>query len=53
MPFKVAFIGAVCNPPEIDQMTDEMLIAGEKWLPQYKDAIKKQRNVLNPEIYCQ
>ena len=32
--------GAVCTPPEIYQMTDEMLIAGEQWLPQYKDEIK-------------
>ncbi len=32
--------GAVCNPPEIYQMVDEMLIAGEKWLPQYADEIK-------------
>jgi alpha-galactosidase len=31
--------GAVCNPPEIWQMVDEMLVAGEKWLPQYKTAI--------------
>ena len=31
--------GAVCNPPEIWQMTDEMLIAEEQWLPQYKEAI--------------
>ena len=31
--------GAVCNPPEISDMTDELLIAQEKWLPQYKDAI--------------
>ena len=38
--------GAVCNPPEIWQMADEMLIAQEKWLPQYKKAIaeaKKRR----------
>ncbi len=27
--------GAVCNPPEIWQMADEMLVAGEAWLPQY------------------
>jgi len=33
--------GAVCNPPEVWQMVDEMLIAQEKWLPQYKDAIAK------------
>lgn len=32
-------VGAVCNPPEIWQMTDEMLIAQEQWLPQYKEAI--------------
>ncbi len=32
--------GAVCNPPEIWQMVDEMLVAQEKWLPQYKAAIK-------------
>jgi alpha-galactosidase len=31
--------GAVCNPPEIWQMTDEMLVAQEEWLPQYGDAI--------------
>ena len=31
--------GAVCNPPEIWQMIDEMLIAQEEWLPQYKDCI--------------
>lgn len=32
-------VGAVCNPKEIWQMVDEMLVAGEKWLPQYADAI--------------
>ena len=26
--------GAVCNPPEIWQMIDEMLVAQEQWLPQ-------------------
>ncbi len=31
--------GACCNPPEIWQMTDEMLIAQEQWLPQYADGI--------------
>ena len=31
--------GAVCDPPEIWQMVDELLIAQEKWLPQYADAI--------------
>lgn len=32
--------GAVCNPPEIWQMIDEMLIAQEEWLPQYTSAIE-------------
>ncbi|WP_017811658.1 alpha-glucosidase/alpha-galactosidase [Paenibacillus shenyangensis] len=38
-------VGAVCNPPEIWQMVDEMLVAGEAWLPQYGEAIAaaKQR----------
>jgi len=27
--------GAVCNPEEIWQMTDEMLLAQQQWLPQY------------------
>lgn len=35
--------GAVCNPPEIWQMVDEMLIAQEEWLPQYKTAIAQAR----------
>jgi len=35
--------GAVCNPPEIWQMVDEMLVAQEQWLPQYKDAISKAK----------
>ncbi len=28
-------VGAVCDPEEVWQMTDEMLVAGEEWLPQY------------------
>lgn len=38
-------VGAVCNPKEIWQMVDEMLVAQEQWLPQYKEAIaaSKQR----------
>jgi alpha-galactosidase len=32
--------GAVCDPPEIRQMADEMLIAQEKWLPQYAKAVR-------------
>jgi alpha-galactosidase len=33
-------VGAVCNPEEVWQMTDEMLVAQAKWLPQYADAIE-------------
>lgn len=32
--------GAVCNPPEVWQLVDEMLVAGKEWLPQYKQAIE-------------
>ncbi|MGN7411157.1 alpha-glucosidase/alpha-galactosidase [Paenibacillus sp. SAF-068] len=32
-------VGAVCNPKEIWQMVDEMLVAQAQWLPQYGDAI--------------
>lgn len=35
--------GAVCNPPEIWQLVDEMLVAQEKWLPQYKKAIAEAK----------
>jgi alpha-galactosidase len=44
--------GAVCNPPEIWQMADEMLVAGTEWLPQYKDAIHaaEQRLATGPLI---
>ncbi len=35
--------GACLNPPEIWQMTDEMMIAGEKWLPQYKKTIQEAK----------
>ncbi|MCC6165762.1 MAG: alpha-glucosidase/alpha-galactosidase [Caldilineaceae bacterium] len=32
---------AVCNPEEIWQLTDEMLVAQAKWLPQYADEAPK------------
>jgi alpha-galactosidase len=32
-------VGAVCNPEEVWQMTDEMLVAQAPWLPQYAAAI--------------
>ena len=36
-------VGAVLNPGEIWQMTDDMLIAGEQWLPQYEKTIKEAK----------
>ncbi len=36
-------IGAVCNTDEIWQMADEMLIAQEKWLPQYAQEIERAK----------
>ena len=42
--------GAVCTPPEIDQMVDEMLVAGEKWLPQYAKAIVDAKKRLNGDL---
>ncbi len=40
---------AVCTPPEIWQMTDEMLVAQAEWLPQYKDAIPEAQKRLKSE----
>ncbi|MEK5038265.1 alpha-glucosidase/alpha-galactosidase [Sporosarcina sp. FSL K6-3457] len=34
-------VGAVCNPNEIWQMVDEMLVAQSQWLPQYEQAVKE------------
>ena len=44
--------GAVCNPAEIYQMVDEMLIAEAQWLPQYADEIgrAKERQKDGPKI---
>lgn len=41
--------GAVCNPPEIWQMTDEMLVAQAKWLPQYTSEIPLAKRRLAKE----
>ena len=38
--------GAVCNPPEIWQMADELLVAGEEWLPQYSAGIAEAKSRL-------
>ncbi len=40
-------VGAVCNPPEVWQMTDEMLVALEPWLPQYAKAIGEAKQRLS------
>jgi len=39
-------VGAVCNPEEVWQMTDEMLVAQAPWLPQYKSEIPLARKRL-------
>ncbi|SER69401.1 alpha-galactosidase [Gracilibacillus ureilyticus] len=39
-------VGAVCNPPEIWQMVDELLVSQEKWLPQYHHEIPKAKERL-------
>jgi len=38
--------GAVCNPPEIWQLVDEMLVAQEPWLPQYQRSIAEAKKRL-------
>jgi alpha-galactosidase len=38
--------GAVCDPPEIWQMVDEMLVAQAQWLPQYKKAVAEAKKRL-------
>ena len=42
-------VGAVCDPPEIWQMVDEMLVAQAEWLPQYKKEIPKANKRLLSE----
>ena len=39
--------GAVLNPPEVWQMVDELLVAQEQWLPQYKVAIRQAKKRLS------
>ena len=41
--------GAVLNTQEISDMTDEMLIAQKKWLPQYKDTTNKLEKTFRPD----
>jgi len=42
-------VGAVCNPLEISQMTDEMLVAQARWLPQYRSGIAAAKKRLASE----
>jgi alpha-galactosidase len=35
--------GAVCDPPEISQLVDEMLVEEAEWLPQYKEAVRQAK----------
>ena len=39
-------VGAVCNPDEVWQMVDEMLVASAEWLPQYAAAMPAARERL-------
>lgn len=41
---------AVCNPEEVWQMTDEMLAAQAKWLPQYREAMPSVRKRLATHV---
>ena len=44
LPYQAAMMdpltGAVCLPGEIRQLVDEMLIAGQEWLPQFREDIE-------------
>ena len=39
-------VGAVCDPPEIWQLVDEMLVGQAPWLPQYKREISRAKKRL-------
>ena len=41
--------GAVCDPNEISQLVDEMLVAQARWLPQYRREIPKAKKRLTSE----
>jgi hypothetical protein len=40
-------VSATCSTEDVWEMVDEMLVAQEKWLPQYKAKIKKIKKNLN------
>ena len=43
-------VGAVCDPEEVWQMTDEMLVAQAEWLPQYVAAIPAAKARLEAHV---
>jgi alpha-galactosidase len=43
-------VGAVCNPEEVWQMTDDMLVAQAQWLPQYRDEIPRAAQRLEAAV---
>lgn len=44
-------VGAVCNPEEVWQLTDEMLVAEAEWLPQYAGAIPEAQQRLDDALH--
>lgn len=43
-------VGAVCTPPEIAQMVDDLLISQAEWLPQYGKSIAEAREKAGSEL---
>src|SRR5579864_3007753 len=43
-------VGAVCDPEEVWQMTDELLVAQVEWLPQYRDEVPRARQRLEDAV---
>jgi alpha-galactosidase len=43
-------VGAVCNPEEVWQMTDEMLVAQAQWLPQYAGHVPAAQKRLDDAV---
>jgi alpha-galactosidase len=43
-------VGAVCNPEEVWQMVDEMLVAQAQWLPNYAGEIEAARTRLEVHV---
>ena len=41
--------GAVCNPPEVWQLVDDLLVGQEQWLPQYGAAIAAAKHRIETE----